>query len=304
MNGLLNFWNKFFFGSFDPFSVSIFRIFLGTLMFVFYIANFPNWERFYAPEGLSWLNPETLTTERWWSIFSWTHGTIPIKTFWWVGFFSTVAFTMGFQTRLATIFLYIIQSSMNTTGWVVVNGEDSIFRMFLLYSCFAPLNFTFSLDSYLKRKRLEKKGIKYEPNLPLIWPIRLLQINFALVYLVNIPNKLTDDFAWINGTALYWTVANDMWSRGKHIVPFFYMWDCLVSKIATYSTLVIEGTFPFLVCFGATKLYAIAALAMLHIGIAILNTNVTFFTLSMVCGLWVFVPAEVTQKIFSKAIKL
>ena len=299
MDFLLKKWDEFWFSRFDPASASMFRIFLGALMFVFYIANFPNWERFYAVDGMVSLDPKTLLSTNWWTIFSWTEGIVPIKAYWWLGLFSTVAFTLGFQTRLATIILYILQTSMNSRDWFVINGEDHIFRMILFYSCFAPLNFSFSLDSHFRKKNLERKGLSDDKELPFIWPIRMMQINIILIYIINVPNKLTDDVAWISGEAIYWTAVNNMWSH-QIFTEYFYKWDCLLSKIATYGTVLVEGLFPLLVWIRQTKLISIIALTLLHLGVAVFIPNVTFFTLSMICLFWIFVPPDITRKIIRK----
>lgn len=290
MNKFLKLWNDFWFSKYDPLPASLFRISLGVLMFVFYIANFPSWERFYAMDGMSSLSQADLLTKNWWSIFSYTEGVIPIKAYWWIGTISTITFTIGFQTRLSTIILYVIQTSMNNRDWFVVNGEDHIFRMVLFYSMFAPLNYYFSIDNLLKKKR----------ELPTIWAIRAMQINIAMIYFVNVPNKLGDDFAWINGEAIYWTMVNNMWGSRLPHPEIFAMWDCLLSKIASYGTLLVEGLFPYLVWFKSTKFYVLIPLTLLHIGIAFVIPNVTFFTLSMVCAFWVFVPPEVVRKIINK----
>ena len=294
MESFVRAWDKFWFSRFDPVSVSVYRILLGLLMFIYYLASYPNWERFYSYDGIFSLDPNNLTLDSWWSIFSYTEKYIPIKVFWWVGFMSTIAFAVGYKTRVATIILFILQSSMNSRNSIAVNGEDLIFRMVLFYSCFAPLGHCFSIDSYLK-----KISGNTLSQMPTIWAIRAMQINIAMIYLVNIPNKLTDDFAWLNGEAIYWTMANNMWSK-EIFTDWFYKWDCLLSKIISYGTLFVEGTFPLLVCIQATRLFSVSLLMLLHIGITFLIPNVTYFTLSMVCVLWVFIPPEITRKTLLK----
>ena len=290
MKGFLEFWNRFWFSTFDPLPLSIFRVFLGALTFAFYIGNYPNWERFYSAEGIPSLITSELIRNNWWTIFSWTEGLIPIKIYWWIALFCSILFTIGLKTRFATILLYIIQTSMNIRDNSVINGEDLIFRMLLFYSCFAPLNHCLSIDNLLNKKKKHK-------SLPIVWALRAMQINVALIYLVNVPNKLTHDIAWLNGEALYWTVVNGMWSYGV-LGELFCKWNCLISKIGTYGSLFIEGTFPIFVCFKETRIFSIAALAALHIGIAIFLANVTFFTLAMVCAMWLFVPGGFVRRKF------
>jgi hypothetical protein len=50
------------------------------------------------------------------------------------------------------------------------------------------------------------------------------------------------------------------------------------------------------VWFRTPRLINVAALVLLHVGIAILLMNVTFFTLSMVCAFWLFIPADLARR--------
>jgi hypothetical protein len=88
-----------------------------------------------------------------------------------------------------------------------------------------------------------------------------------------------------------------MWSR----CPFpslFYDW---LSHVLTYATVLIEGAFPILFWFRKTKLPAIAAIVGLHVGIAVMLKNVTFFSLAMACSLSIFLPPEITRATLSRA---
>ena len=180
---------------------------------------------------------------------------------------------------------------------VIVNGDDLVLRMLLFYSCFLPMNHCLSVDSYLKKKFRGINDIVPENECPMLWTVRLIQINIALVYIISLPNKLADDVAWINGQAIYYTVTSNMWS----MCPFpqlFYQWDYLLSKIATCGTVLIEGMFPILVWFKETNLIVTLLIAMLHIGIAFMVPNVTFFTLAMVCSFWVFLPSDTIRELY------
>lgn len=296
MKKVLEYWNKFWFSRFDPISVSLFRIALGLLITIMFICNFFNWERFYDANGIYSLNDVDLNASRvpregWWSLFWWTEGKIPINVWWWAGIISSIFFTVGFQTRLSTILLYLIQSAMINRNVSIVNGDDLVFRMLLFYSCFAPLNYKLSIDSFLRNKFFNLK----ERNNPLIWSIRAMQINVILVYLISLPYKLADDVAWINGNAIYYVVANNTWSRCP-IPELFYMFNSGLSKICTYGTILIEGGFPLLVWFKKTRLLAILLISSLHIGIAVTVPNVLFFTLGMVCSFVIFLPEELSYK--------
>jgi hypothetical protein len=128
----------------------------------------------------------------------------------------------------------------------------------------------------------------------MIWAARMMQFNVALIYVISLPAKLSDDWAWLQGDALYWTMASDMWSRGW-FPELGYLYGGLFSKLATYGTILIEGQFAILVWFRRTRLLAIGLVTSLHLGIAVMVPNVALFTLSMVCAFWLFMPPETTR---------
>ncbi len=299
MKAIRRSWNRIWFSPFDPLSVSVFRLCLGLLLIVYFIANFPNWERFFAADGM--LSLSAFAPQRphisWSLIFHWTEGIVPLGVWWWLGFLAAIGFAVGYQTRLCTVVLFVLIASMVHRNLMIVNGEDLVFRMLLLYCCFAPLNATLSIDSYRKRRKAEREGTPFTPTTPTIWAVRLMQINIALIYAISLPYKLVDDVAWLNGTALYWATHSNLWTRWPSF-PLFY--SPFLIKVMTYGTILVEGSFPLLVWFRPTRLLIIIAMASMHIGIAIMLQNVTFFTLAMVCSFWVFVPAPMLRQVGRK----
>ena len=291
MKTFLKYWNDFWFSKAELLPVSIFRICFGLLLCMIFIAYLPNWERFYDSSGIISLHDKSIPHyQNAFSVFYLTEGKIPVIFYWCLGFISTIALTMGYKTRICTIILYILYTSMMNRNYFIVYGEDNVIRMLLFYSCFAPLNLRLSIDSNLNRK------LKNET--PDIWPIRLMQINIVLIYLFSTPCKLLYDPSWVNGTAIYWTVMSNNWSR----FPFhelFYKCNAMLSKLISYGALAVEFSFPILVWFKKTKLIALILISALHIGIGIFIPNVMFFTMVMLCSFWVFVP-ENTVKTFLK----
>jgi hypothetical protein len=119
-----------------------------------------------------------------------------------------------------------------------------------------------------------------------------MQCNICLIYLISLPFKLVDDAAWLDGTAIYLAMTNDIWSRFPWPQLFY---GGILSPLFTYGTIVVEGLFPILVWIRSTRWVALTAITSLHLGIAVCLQNVTFFTLSMVCSFWVFVPGEAVR---------
>ena len=294
MKSILKFWNSFWFSEAELIPVSVFRIFFGILLCVMFIAYLPNWERFYDVNGIVSLNDKSIPhIYNFLSVFNLTDGKIPIIVYWFIGFISSIAFAVGYKTRIFTVILYVLYTSMMNRNHFIAYGEDNIIRMLLFYSCFAPLGYRLSVDSFLNKKLKNKK---FE-----VWSIRLMQVNIALIYLISTPYKLLYDPSWVHGTAIYWTVMSNNWSRFP-CPELFYKGNAFLSKLVSYSALVVEFSFPIFVWLSKTKLFAIAFIGVLHLGIALLIPNVTFFTLCMVCSFWVFVPERVVQNLLKRRI--
>ena len=286
------FWDRVWFTRIDPLPVGVFRISLGILMLSMYLCLYPHWLAYYGFSGVLSLNEPLLHADvhDWLCLFNWTDGWgIPLRMLWGIAVLASLAFTLGWQTRAATIVLYVLEVSVIHRNRFAINGEDLVFRMLLFYACFASLGGAVSIDDWLRRRRLRAQGQSVtEPESIPVWPIRLMQINIALVYIISLPNKLVDDIAWSHGDAIYLSMVSNLWSRG-YWPWLFYGW---LGKLFTWGTILTEGTFPILVWFRKPRLYVIGAIASMHIGIAIFLKNVTFFSLSMVCSFLLFVPAE------------
>ena len=154
---------------------------------------------------------------------------------------------------------------------------DLVLRMLLFYACFVPLERAWWWDA----RRARRMGTAPEP-FP-AWPLRCMQVNFLLIYVLSLPNKLADDVGWLNGDAVYWSVANSTWGRWPW-PNLFYDYGAALS----YGTIVVEGLVPWLVWLRPTRRWAMAGGIGLHLGIVVLLQNVAFFSVAMMVGwlLW------------------
>jgi hypothetical protein len=296
MKSLWAAWDSVWFRPFDPVSVGVFRVCLGLLLLTFLTAHAANWDRNYSPDGIRSLDAmdPTRAHQSRLSVFYWTEGKVPVEAFLWVGIFGAVCFTVGLGTRPVTLLLFVLLTSMSHANKYLISGEDIVFRMLLFFGCFAPLGRALSVDAWLRRRLLPNAAGRAEPS---VWAVRLMQVNIALVYALSVPRKLDGDAAWLDGTAIYWTMLDTTWSRGPWPEVFQGTRGVVLSAVATYGTLLFEAAFPLLVWFRPLRLYVLAALAALHLGIALFMQNLVFFSLAMVCSFWLFVPPETTRRI-------
>ena len=286
-------WNRFWFSEAEPLPAALFRISFGFLLLSFFVSLLPHFTEYYSAQGilsLDLLDPHRLHQDRH-SVFYWTDGWIPTQGLGCVGILAAACFTLGWKTRWAAVALFVLQTSMINTSRNLINGEDLLFRSLLFFSCFAPLDQRLSLRNWIERRSNHRDS--QEQAAPQIWPLRLIQLNLLLIYLISLPSKLISDSAWLNGDALYWVMSNEIWCRWPW-PSHFYGW---LGKVATYSTVLTEGLFPFAVWIPGLRIASLVAIAVLHLGMAIFMQNMGFFALGMVCALWVFVPQSLLTKL-------
>jgi len=119
-----------------------------------------------------------------------------------------------------------------------------------------------------------------------------MQINFLLIYAISVPYKFADDIDWLTGDALHWTIASDMWWSRGWMSELTLSCHGVLRKLMTWWTVLVEGLFPILVCFRVTRVPIILAVMALHLSIAFCIPGVTLFTLSMVVGATMLLPAD------------
>ena len=96
----------------------------------------------------------------------------------------------------------------------------------------------------------------------------------------------------------FWVLVNDNWSR--------WPWPKLVyhgywAELMTFMTVISEGLVPVLIWFKKATIPVVFTMIFFHATIAVVLKNVTFFSLSMVCGLICFLPGDWTRRMFKSA---
>lgn len=191
----------------------------------------------------------------------------------WATIAATLCLALGLWTRIAaalTFFLYIATVQRNLISF---NGECGILSFVLFALVFAPSPQRFSVDHLLLKKPLPEKTE--------IWPARFLQFNVCLMYFFTTVGKLLG--AWDLGSGEIWyQITLSDWFRFPEVEWLRAPWICW---IATHSSLLLEGSFPFLVW---TRLRFPLVLVMIafHILIVILFSNgVLFFNIAAIVAL-------------------
>jgi hypothetical protein len=294
----MKYWNQFWFSRADVLPMAVCRIGVGLILLTMMIGMAPNWERFYAADGMLQLHDQELYAGRvqdWYSIMNWTDSVIPVQAWSYVGLASSVGLILGWHTRCMTVVLFLLLSSMINRNHWIVNGEDLVIRMFLFYGMFSPWGTRLSLDARRRDRREPAQWQREIRELPLVWTWRLMQINFLLIYAISLPFKFAQDIGWLTGDALHWTVASDFWWERGRMSWITLSYDGWIRRLLTWGTVAVEGLAPILVWFRPTRVPMVLCIIGLHLGIACCIPGVTLFTLSMVVGATLLLPTEIYQ---------
>jgi hypothetical protein len=283
-------WSRFWFGPLDPLPAALFRIALGAVLLLLFVARGADWDRLYGPAGILPLDDPALATNLrvHVSLFAVADGVVPVATFWWVGVLAAAILTLGLWSRLAAAVLFVLLSSMLFRLPVAVSGEDWVLRIALLPSCFATLDTRLSLRAWWRRRR-GRPAARPGP----VWPIRLIQLHVVLIYLFTMANRLATDPAWWSGDAMYWVMTSSTWAAWPWPEAFYRP---VLARTVTWGVLVAEGWFPLAVLWRPTRIVAAVALIAMHLTAAVVLRGVTFFTASMACPLLLFVDGAAWRR--------
>ena len=202
-----------------------------------------------------------------------------------------VALILGRLGKVPIVWLWVSNFSIMYKNLSVTNAEEQIMVMLLIYAIFLPLNRTCRCPVPWDRK--SHASLQRHRKI-VAWPLRLMQLHFALLYLVSLPFKLLTDWAWRDGTVVYYAVNSLVFSRwpGWEI----YTWgNGFFSRFATYYTLTIELLFPLLVWWRPARVPVTLGLILLHIGIGLSLEGLLMFNLAAIVGAISFFPSHRTR---------
>ena len=215
----------------------------------------------------------------------------------WIAFHSLfllccTAFMLGWRTTWVKWIVLVGQISYEVRNPALFYGVDKILAGLLLILCLAPIGRAMSLDRVravraAKRRRLTARLAPYRSP----WAgacTRLMQIQMVVLFFYSGIEKLRGD-EWWNGEAIWFLFAtNEYYSPLLLDLLARQYW---LVNVATYSTILIELAFTFLIWQRRTRPYLLAAAIFLHLQFAIFMA-LYYFSVVMIMGHMSFVRPE------------
>ncbi len=143
-------------------------------------------------------------------------------------------FMIGFRTRLMGVLTFLLMNSIFFRNHLFWEGTELVYRVFLAYLICAKSGHAYSVDNWLRCRKLRKKGLLSERDGPgggaglapseehpkglqavyrLIpgWPRRLMMLQFAALYADT--GILKNGGVWAKGDAIYYAWNMDHFYR-------------------------------------------------------------------------------------------
>ncbi len=275
-------WDRFFFAPQRARVLGLFRIALGLMV----IYSFILWARdattFFSDEGL--LTTHSLDD----GMFRAYHTLLYYFTSPWAVrlalaavFATAILFTVGYQTRIVTLVLFVLVVSFHERNNLVLNSGDTILRNMLFFFLFAPAGTAYSVDSLIRRLRTAESEDGVDELCP-PWAQRMMAIQVSVVYFTTAYAKSRGDL-WHAGHAIYYVLGLiDFNKRGvEQLMNYPVIYSAL-----SFATLFGEVIMAFILWFRAARPYAVLLGLFIH-GWIIATMTIPVFGIIM---LLVYIP--------------
>lgn len=288
LKGFINGWDRFFYSKTDATALCLFRIFLGFCLFlngISLVEDFHAWFGVGDDSLLPVLDSFRLYSDLRINVFKIMSPTETTAWFiLWTYILASIGVMVGFKTRISTIISFVLLVSLQNRNYAILNSGDTLLRCMLFLMMFAPAHVKYSFDAYW----MDKKGAPYSSEIP-IFTIRLMQLQFSLVYLATTLFKLKG-YDWVDGTAVYYT--SRLINFQRFVLPIVFDFPSLV-KFFTWSALFIEFAMGTLVWVKELRPWVLLSGILLHLGIEI-SMSIGFFEWVMIAAYILFLePKEV-----------
>ena len=268
------------FGALDSRPLALFRIAFGAVLLEDLWARSGELRAFLTDDGFV---ARRVTAAASWSVFNLAGTPATVVLLFWAGVIVTVAFALGFRTRVATFATWVFFVSLHHRVPLIHTGGDTLADSLLLLSGFADLSGRWSVDARWRNTRANVRAL-----VP-----RLMQYFPVVLYFETARAKLLASGAgWWYGPMLYEHLHLHGWVRPAGVWLTRYPVAC---SVLTGLTIVVEFLIPVLFALPVwtrpARLVAILGHLGLQIGI-LLTLKVGVFTNVMLAATVLWLPAD------------
>ncbi len=209
-------WNRFWFTSRDPFTLSVLRIAVGLMAIFYVVSHSADLVHWFAADGIL----PVQTAQRLagaeqskyffhYSYLSFANSAGGLWTLHLLGLAILVLFTAGLWTRVTSVLAVVVALSYVHRAPMITAQFEPVLTMLLIYLCLAPTGQYLSVDRWLRNRKTDARGpaaVGDEPSVMATISTRLIQLHLAALYVMIGLNMLSAE-TWWTGEATWWLIA-------------------------------------------------------------------------------------------------
>ena len=293
-------WQSFFHAPCDARVCAAIRIAYSLLVLIHLAVLYPDLDYWFTDGGVLPIDRAMeITSSYRWSLFHWWPSTSAVvHAGFWIAVGHAIALLIGLLPRLNALALFVWLVSFQVRNDIINDGEDCLMRMLGFFMIWLPSGHCWSVNSLIRhlwqvRQRGQETGDRGQGTdegsrvdcLAPGWPLRLLQIEMAAMFLSSGLMKAAGE-PWLDGTALYY-VSRLTDFFGRFPVPAFAFDTPWIVAAMTWSVLVAELSIPILIWFRETRVPCLLVLLAFHLANE-WTMNLFLFHWLMLCGWMAF----------------
>ena len=272
-------WQAFWFQPQPAYPLGLVRIAFGALVIVWTLWLLPIRGALLGPNGVVPAQPSIANT---WGLFAVWNTDEAILIGLVVLLIAAIALLVGWHSRIAAVVVFVLILSLERRNPWMFNSGDALVSIEALLLALSPCGAALSLDQ--RRRTGAFWSAQTRPN----WPIRLLQVQFSILYLAAVQVKLTGQ-PWLEGTAVSYVLRIEDMTRIP--LPQWLVTNALATNAMTWSVIAIELAVGILVWFPRFRSWVLSAGIVMHLLID-LTIQIGIFSYAMFVLYLAWVPAE------------
>lgn len=262
--------DRFLFASCDPTTCSSMRVAFGALLLIYISVWLLDASLWFTDAGV--LRAETvrrMSDAQHPSLLFWLPSTPAIV----VGLLSvlwlqSLLLLAGCWSRFQVACIFVWLVSFQNRNPLILDGEDTVFRLLSFFMIFMPLDHRWSIGRWLSSRvsavgpavvRTSKAGPASA------WALRLVQFEVTAIYVSTAWCKW-QGVTWRDGTALYYVSRMDD-LFGRFWLPDILFEEAWLLKLATWGVLAVETLLPILLWIPRTCYWGLGLGIALHLSI-------------------------------------
>jgi hypothetical protein len=274
----------FWFGPQPMYTLGLVRMAFGALAVLWTLWLWPLLFEMFGTNGIA---PSTPSIPYTWGVLDVWSSNPAVLIGWALLLVSSIALMVGWHSRLAAVLVFVLILSFQRRDPWFFNAGDAVVRIEALLLALSPCGAALSLDQ--RRRTGAFWSAQTLPN----WPIRLIQVQMSIIYVVCVQTKLSGQ-TWLDGTAVSYALR--LTDMQRMPVPDWITTNPSLMNAATWGTLLVEFALGVLVWNKRCRPWVLAAGVLLHLGID-LNIEIGIFSYAMMVLYVAWVAPHTAQRL-------